>query len=258
MQEVGEDPDDSPPVGRRSARARGRVVDESDPSDEEGGAHFVRRSSRAAKPVARLSPDWKGDDEDNEDDDDDEEEYQDESETSEPDPDDDDDAEPKRYSRRERTTIQRYSPPKPAERGGSAEDNAGGARGRGRPAGGGKNAAKNQGGFRRRDRRGGDDAAAPRRGHRWMDDTDDSDVDGETDAFGGAPALGFPFPGGGGDSWRGGPTSNNHPYPLAPAGFGGARFPAAAAPRLAGAAAKTRRARKPPAPRSRRSPSTLR
>ena len=222
MQEVGEDPEDSPPVGRRSARARGRVVDESDPSDEEGGAHFVRRSSRAAKPVARLSPDWKGDDEDDEDDDDDEGEYQDESETSEPDPDDDDDAEPKRYSRRERNTIQRYSPPKPAERGGSAEDNAGGARGRGRPAGGGKNAAKNQGGFRRRDRRGGDDAAAPRRGHRWMDDTDDSDVDGETDAFGGAPTLG----GGGGYPWGPGPTGGaQNPYPLAPPGLGGGVLP---------------------------------
>ena len=66
--------------------ARGRVVDESDPSDEEGGAHFVRRSSRAAKPVARLSPDWKGDgEEDEEDETDDEGEYVDESETSEPD-----------------------------------------------------------------------------------------------------------------------------------------------------------------------------
>ena len=76
MQEVGEDPDDSPPVGRRSARARGRAIEESDPSDEEGGAHFVRRSSRAAKPVARLSPDWKGDgEEDEEDETDDEGEY---------------------------------------------------------------------------------------------------------------------------------------------------------------------------------------
>ena len=220
MQEVGEDPEDSPPVGRRSARARGRAIEESDPSDEEEGAHFVRRSSRAAKPVARLSPDWKGDDEDDEDDDDDEEEYQDESETSEPDPDDDDDVEPKRYSRRERTTIQRYSPPKPAERGGSADDNAGGARGRGRFAGGGKNASKNAGGFKRRDRRGGDDDAAPRRGRRWMDDTDDSDVDGETDAFGGAPTLGFP--GGAGNPWGGGAPN---PYPLAPPGYGGGVLP---------------------------------
>ena len=82
MQEVGEDPDDSPPVGRRSARARGRAIEESDPSDEEGGAHFVRRSSRAAKPVARLSPDWKGDDEDDEDDEDVEDDEEDEDDES--------------------------------------------------------------------------------------------------------------------------------------------------------------------------------
>jgi SpoVK/Ycf46/Vps4 family AAA+-type ATPase len=226
MQEVGEDPDDSPPVGRRSARARGRAIEESDPSDEEGGAHFVRRSSRAAKPVARLSPDWKGDgEEDEEDETDDEGEYVDESETSEPDPDEEDDAEPKRYSRRERTTIQRYSPPKPAERGGSAEDNAGGARGRGRPAGGGKHASKhaskNGGGFKRANRR-GDDDAAPRRGHRWMDDTDDSDVDGETDAFGGAPTLGFPGGGGSLNPWGG---AAQNPYPLAPSSYGGGVLP---------------------------------
>ena len=54
-------------------------------------------------------------------------EYEEESETSEPDPDDDDDLVPaarqgERYSRRQRNTIERYSP-KPNERGLAGGDN---------------------------------------------------------------------------------------------------------------------------------------
>jgi len=132
MKQTGDD-DESPPVGgRKSLRARGRsarVDEDSDPEDDEEG-HFVRRSSRAAKPVvARLSPDWKEDDDDlDEPTSDGEGEYEDGSETSEPDPDDEDGAEPTRYSKRERVTIQRYSPPKPASprRDGSDEEKQGG------------------------------------------------------------------------------------------------------------------------------------
>lgn len=228
MKEVSEDPEDSPPVGgRRSGRARKvRLEDDSDPSDEEeGGDHFVRRSSRAAKPVARLSPEWNCEEEEGDDPETDGEgEYEEESETSEPDPDDDEGAEPKRYSKRERTTIQRYSPPKPVERRESEDKDgaaaAGGLRGRGRPSG---KSNRHGGGFKRvrgdreQNRRDGG------RGHRWMDDTDDSDVDGETDAFGGMPAIGGgqnPWGAGGGNSYPLAPPGGG--YPADPGGGGGA------------------------------------
>ena len=229
MKQTGDD-DESPPVGgRKSLRARGRsarVDEDSDPEDDEEG-HFVRRSSRAAKPVvARLSPDWKEDDDDlDEPTSDGEGEYEDGSETSEPDPDDEDGAEPTRYSKRERVTIQRYSPPKPASprRDGSDEEKQGGQGSRGRPASGKQAGHRPAGGFKRdkrdkneaRDRNNNNRGGA--RGHRWMDDTDDSDLDGETDAFGGAPSLA-----GGQHPWGGGNNGGN-PYPLAPQGgtYGG-------------------------------------
>ena len=77
MEEDESDDDDAAPTRRsgRARRANNRKVADSDDDDaqeddEENveNENFVRRSSRAAKPVARLSPDWKqhasyGDDE---------------------------------------------------------------------------------------------------------------------------------------------------------------------------------------------------
>ena len=217
----GDDDEDSPVAPRRGKR----VLDDSmedDDGDEDAAppraprADFVRRSSRAAKPVARLSPGWKeafSDEDEEEPEPDSEPEYEEESETSEPDPDDDDDLVPaarqgERYSRRQRNTIERYSP-KPNERG-----LAGGGAGSEspRPRGGGRSdvrGARRGGGngSARRDRdRDGNGGRSDRRarggGHRWMDDTDDSDADapgedtfpGFGGGFGGrAPDLPYPL-----------------------------------------------------------------
>ena len=234
-----DDDDDDAGAPRRSARARKPVDrlgageddddvegDEDEDDDDEAPDHFVRRSARAAKPVARLSPEWKAaasDGEDAEEPETEEEgEYEEESEEPESeeieDEDDEDAMGIQRYSRRQRNTIQRYSP-KPHERGlagGGGRGSESPKRSRGRPRSGGGGARPNgrprrsrdddDGGYYSRPGRGGGGG----RGHRWMDDTDDSDA-------GGGDGGGFPALDGGGPWGSRAPD----PYPLVPQGGGG-------------------------------------
>jgi len=233
MEEDESDDDDAAPTRRsgRARRANNRKVADSDDDDaqeddEENveNENFVRRSSRAAKPVARLSPDWKqhasdGDDEPEAEETDPEGEYveeEEDEETSEEDEESDEEIEgiPTRYSKRQRATVERYSP-KPNERGLAG----GGGDRRGRhsdspPARGRRKKAK--GGGKRRSsgpnyRESSDDDRGPRGGgKRWMDDTDDSDAD--------AGAAGNPgnFPALFGGMFGGGRAPDM--YPLAPPG----------------------------------------
>ena len=226
--------DDVAAPTRRSGRARrpaNRLRDSDEDEDDDRGAdendNFVRRSSRAAKPVARLSPEWKqhvsdDDDEPEAEETDPEGEYveedDDEESTEEEEEESDEEIEgiPTRYSRRQRATVERYSP-KPNERGlaGGGGDRRAGRR---TPSPTGRSRGRKPKGKRRSrpDYRESPGDSAGRRGtngKRWMDDTDDSDADaGHAGNPGNFPAL---F----GGMFGGGRAPDM--YPLAPPGGGG-------------------------------------
>ena len=225
--------DDVAAPTRRSGRARrpaNRLRDSDEDEDDDRGAdendNFVRRSSRAAKPVARLSPEWKqhvsdDDDEPEAEETDPEGEYVEEDDeeesTEEEEEESDEEIEgiPTRYSRRQRATVERYSP-KPNERGlAPGGDRRAGRRTPSPPA---RRGRKPKGKRRSRiDYRESPDDSTGRRGggggKRWMDDTDDSDADaGHAGNPGNFPAL---F----GGVFGGGRAPDM--YPLVPPGGGG-------------------------------------
>ena len=257
-----DDADDSPGAGkendddggaRRSGRARkstraaaaapaAAAAEEEEEEEEEEDLTFVRRSSRAAKPVARLSPEWTRGGSDDDDDgakdedepDTDADEYVEEEEDDDTDEDlededdeDDDEVFPTRYSRRERTTIERYSPKRlgggldhsrrrsPSLRRTRRGGNGGGSNGRRGGNGGGSNGRRGggSGGDRsRRSRRDDFDDSPPRRSntHKWMDDTDEDDSDGGVGIPGGFTSLAGGIFGGG--------KAPDPSYPLAAGG----------------------------------------